>query len=81
MAKEKKRLGIKRLESDIGLKQDSIQFTSEAITSEDMGMGSFKFASLTQSQLSPSEPQEDEGRLYIRDTEGVLYYIKATRVG
>jgi hypothetical protein len=46
-----------------------------------MGMGDFKFTSLTAHQIAPSDPAQDEGRLYVRDKDGILYYITATKVG
>tara|TARA_Y100000361_G_scaffold130864_1_gene127179 strand:- start:475 stop:717 length:243 start_codon:yes stop_codon:yes gene_type:complete len=78
----KKKFGTERkLQSDLDNKQSAIEFSSQNIVSEDLGLGDFRFTSLTASQLAPSDPAQDEGRLYIRDREGVLYYITATKVG
>ena len=46
-----------------------------------MGLGSFRFTSLTAHQLDANDPIKDEGRLYVRDKNGILYYITATKVG
>jgi len=67
--------------SDVDLKQNKISFTTDEITSNNIGTGDFRFTSLTKFQLSGSEPAQDEGRLYIKDKDGVLYYIQATKVG
>lgn len=67
--------------TDLDRKQGSINFTTTEITSESLGNGDFKFTSLTKSQLAPSDPSEDEGRLYIKDKSGALYFITATKVG
>jgi hypothetical protein len=67
--------------SEIDRKQETIEFSNEGISSEDMGMGDFRFTSLTAHQLDANNPVQDEGRLYIRDREGILYYITATKVG
>lgn len=67
--------------TDLSRKQNSINFETKEITSEDLGNGDFVFTSLTKSQIAPSDPTEDEGRLYMKDRDGVLYYITATKVG
>tara|TARA_B100001939_G_scaffold312305_1_gene295398 strand:+ start:16 stop:258 length:243 start_codon:yes stop_codon:yes gene_type:complete len=78
----KKKFGTERkLQSDLDNKQSAIEFSNENIVAEDLGMGDFRFTSLTASQLAPSDPAQDEGRLYVRDRNGVLYYITATKVG
>ena len=78
----KKKFGTQRkIQSEVDNKQNSIEFDNKAVTKEDLGMGDFKFTSLTASQLAPADPANDEGRLYIRDRNGVLYYITATKVG
>jgi hypothetical protein len=66
---------------DLDRKQGLINFSKSGVSNTEMGMGDFKFTSLTKGQLSPSEPTQDEGRLYIKDQAGILYYITATRVG
>ncbi len=66
---------------DLDRKQGLINFSKAEVQNGELGMGDFKFTSLTKGQLSPSEPTQDEGRLYIKDQAGVLYYITATRVG
>ena len=78
----KKKFGVERKhQSEIDNKQGAIEFSSSAVDSDDLGLGDFKFTSLTASQLAPSDPTQDEGRLYIRDREGILYYLTATKVG
>jgi hypothetical protein len=66
---------------DLDRKQGSINFSKSEVQNGEMGMGDFKFTSLMKGQLSPNEPTQDEGRLYIKDQAGILYYITATRVG
>lgn len=78
---DKKKFGTKRLQSDLDRKQGEIGFVTSAINTEEMGMGDLKFTSLTAHQLDANDPAQDEGRLYIRDKSGVLFYITATRVG
>jgi len=78
----KKKFGTqRRQQSEIDNKQSGIEFSNSAITPEDLGMGDFRFTSLTESQLAPSDPAKDEGRLYVRDRDGILYYITAIKVG
>ena len=79
MAKKKNPSVISR--TDLDQKQGAITFTKNEVTAEDLGNGDFKFASLTKSQLAPSDPTKDEGRLYVKDVDGVVYYITATKVG
>ena len=62
-------------------KQGSIGFSKSEVQNGELGNGDFKFTSLTKGQLSPAEPIQDEGRLYIKDQAGVMYYITATKVG
>ena len=81
MVKNRKQGTQRRQQSDILRRQSEIEFATTAVTSEDLGMGDLKFTSLTKSQLTPSDPVQDEGRLYVRDKEGILYYITATKVG
>lgn len=78
---DKKKFGTKRLQSDLDRKQNEIGFSTSGINTEEMGMGDLKFTSLTAHQLDANDPVQDEGRLYIRDKSGVLFYITATRVG
>ena len=78
---DKKKFGTKRLQSDLDRKQNEIGFSTSGINTEEMGMGDLKFTSLTAHQLDVNDPAQDEGRLYIRDKTGVLFYITATRVG
>lgn len=79
MAKKKNPYVISR--TDLDQKQGAINFDNKEVVSEDLGLGDFKFTSLTKHQIAPSDPAQDEGRLYIRDKEGVMYYITATKVG
>jgi|TARA_R100001530_G_scaffold133672_1_gene107423 hypothetical protein len=79
MAKGKRKYTTTR--SDLDRKQSTINFSNESINSDSMGMGDFKFTSLTAHQIAPSDPAQDEGRLYVRDKDGILYYITATKVG
>ena len=79
----KKKVGLERRDylSELDTKQGGIGFSNSEVVSEDLGKGDFRFTSLTAHQLAPSDPAQDEGRLYIRDREGILYYITATKVG
>ena len=79
MPKAKSKFSTTR--SDIARKQDSIEFSDKELTSDDVGNGNFRFTSLKAHQIAPSDPVKDEGRLYIKDRDGILYYITATRVG
>ena len=79
MPKAKSKFSTTR--SDISRKQDSIEFSDSAISADDIGNGSFRFTSLKAHQIAPSDPATDEGRLYMKDRNGILYYITATRVG
>ena len=67
--------------SDLDRKQGTIEFSNKGINSDEMGMGDFKFTSLTAHQLDANDPTQDEGRLYIRDQDGIMFYITATNVG
>ena len=79
MPKAKSKFSTTR--SDIDRKQNSIEFSDSALTSDDLSDGNFRFTSLKAHQIAPSDPPSDEGRLYIKDRNGILYYITATRVG
>jgi hypothetical protein len=79
MPKEKNKYSTTR--SDLDRKQESIGFAESALTSDDLGDGDFRFTSLKAHQIAPSDPTSDEGRLYIKDRNGIMYYITATRVG
>ena len=58
-----------------------IEFTDQVINADDMGLGDFRFTSLSKFQIDANNPLQDEGRLYVRDRDGVLYYLTATKVG
>jgi|TARA_R100000995_G_scaffold84261_1_gene62412 hypothetical protein len=67
--------------TDLDQKQGAISFTKKEVLAKDLGNGDFKFASLTKAQIAPSDPTQDEGRLYVKDIDGAVYYITATKVG
>jgi|10_taG_2_1085330.scaffolds.fasta_scaffold28410_2 hypothetical protein len=79
----KRKFGVERKDylGDLSRKQGSIEFSTEAINSDDMGNGDFRFTSLKASQIDAGVPAKAEGRFYIKDREGILYYITATKVG
>lgn len=79
MAKKKNPYIISR--TDLDQKQGAITFDNKEVNAESLGNGDFRFTSLKKHQLAPSDPAQDEGRLYVRDKEGVMYYITATKVG
>ena len=72
---------VEAIDSSINNRQKSIGFTKGEVASSELGINDFRFSSLRANQLGPGSPSTSEGRLYVKDGDGVLYYITATKVG
>ena len=71
----------KSVVADAIIAQSTIGFVSGEVASSEMGNSDFRFSSIRANQIGPGSPASDEGRLYIKDSNGVLYYITAIKKG
>ena len=72
---------MESVNNDLSNRQASIGFVSGEVASSEMGNSDFRFSSIRANHIGPGSPASDEGRLYIKDGNGVLYYITALKKG
>ena len=59
-------------------KQPKIQTLSKAPAGDDIKKGEFLFAKVSKDSESPGAPSEDEGRIYYKDDNGVIWKFSTT---
>lgn len=68
------------VDRDMGNRQDEVKVHSKVLKSNDLNSGQFAFTKVKKESESPGSPTSDEGRLYFKDKEGVLWKFTGEKV-